>query len=751
MNMIDIQDKLKNLSEDQLVKEMQAPSGTAPQFLVLSEITRRKRMRDSFQNQQAQPTTTIAEEAVASAGVPGGGIAEMARSMAPNSSMAQNTAAMPSQPLPEEPPVQGMYGGGYVQKMAGGRQPADMSNPMVAAWVQKEAQRRGVPVEEVLANLGPTGQALVGQQSAKANRNRMLGLEPVGTSNLNFPTQDDLDQRYADDQSGDTFRMPSQEDLDRRSQERGQRESIFPNSGFTPDPTEIMGFGRPDPSQPPQARPPFTMDYRSQAVDRATARGGREGITDALIASGTPMANAEMFLPDIDGMREAQRQQRIEDQGPYYPGTGAASELNLPAFRQPSGGAGFAAGLRDAASEGPDVDLDLTAPDDGRTWGQRNIGDPMREFFQPIGEAGREIGQAVGDPLRAAGQYVNENTPRFQLGPIRADEEVTISGLANQARGNRVGFDTSYTYPDVPVDDMTAMLSQAGPEFERTGRNPQREVGLPNRQYNADTIFDPMTGVPISGGGVEGEEPLANSTGNWWEDFTMSDDARRQLNETRAKVAAAQAKAAPPAKPKAADQPSGGGITTNNPDVPATPDSSTSVTSRGSGAAVGGANAPTSYEQELRDAMTRAEKRANQDKWMALAQVGLQLMSSKEPTLGGALGEAGIAGLQAYRGSRDAYENERLGLSKSLFDLQQQQAAALAAQKAAGAKASGKALTPDQRMKQIEDRLKFLVQGDALTGETIMPGADGAVAALREEYVNLVNGGGGGTFDATVQ
>jgi hypothetical protein len=40
LNMIDTQDKLKNFSEAQLIKEMQMPSGSAPQFMVLSEIER---------------------------------------------------------------------------------------------------------------------------------------------------------------------------------------------------------------------------------------------------------------------------------------------------------------------------------------------------------------------------------------------------------------------------------------------------------------------------------------------------------------------------------------------------------------------------------------------------------------------------------------------------------------------------------------------------------------------------------------
>lgn len=763
MNMIDVQDKLKNLSEDQLVKEMQAPSGTAPQFLVLSEITRRKRMRDSFQNQQAQPSTTIAEEAIASAGVPGGGIAEMARSMAPNSSMAQNTAAMPSQPMPEEPPVQGMYGGGYVQKMAGGRQPADMSNPMMAAWVQREAQRRGVSVEDVLANLGPTGTAMARQSQIKSERNRMLGLEPSGDG-MTFPSQEDLDQRYADDQSGDTFRMPSQEDLDRRTRERNQREAIFPDSGFTPDPPEIMGFGRPDPSQPPQARPPFTMDYRSQAVDRATERGGREGMLDAALASGMPGLNVSQLLPDIDGMREDQRQQRIRDQGPYYPGTGAASELNLPAFRTPSsGGAGFATGLEEAAAAGGDsgVDLDLTAPDDGRTWGQRNIGDPLRDLFKPVGDAGREIGQAVGDPLRAAGQYVNENTPRFQLGPIRSDDEVTNRRMARQAQLEPP------VYPEGQEES-----AYAGPSFEQVGR----EFGAASLMDMANTAQARSRLVPDEG--AETDLPLQrlppapdrSGVMGTNEARSLGPNSLRSVPEVLSDALSTEVIIGPDGrittKPAAKDvgptelqnpafrrmiegggktpddkTPNGGGITTDDPDVPASPNSSTSVTGRGSGAAVGGANAPTSYEQELRDAMSRAEKRANQDKWMALAQVGMQLMSSKEPTLGGALGEAGIAGLQAYQKSRDTYENERLGLTKSLFDLQQnQQDRALASQRAA----AKKALTPSDEIRTLTAYRDALYEDgvDDYGQKTRVPkpGAKGKIEQIDERIGNIIAG-----------
>ena len=79
LNMLDTQDKLKNFSEAQLIKEMQMPSGSAPQFMVLSEIERRKRMRSDVQRQEGLMQPTVAQDAVSAAGVPQQGIAQVAK------------------------------------------------------------------------------------------------------------------------------------------------------------------------------------------------------------------------------------------------------------------------------------------------------------------------------------------------------------------------------------------------------------------------------------------------------------------------------------------------------------------------------------------------------------------------------------------------------------------------------------------------------------------------------------------------
>ena len=74
MNLIDIEDRLKDLSDQQLMQQMQRPDGTAPQFLVMSELKRRKEMRDRA---PAPETTTVKDDLVQQ------GIASVANQMAP--------------------------------------------------------------------------------------------------------------------------------------------------------------------------------------------------------------------------------------------------------------------------------------------------------------------------------------------------------------------------------------------------------------------------------------------------------------------------------------------------------------------------------------------------------------------------------------------------------------------------------------------------------------------------------------------
>ena len=84
----------------------------------------------------------------------------------------------------------------------------------------------------------------------------------------------------------------------------------------------------------------------------------------------------------------------------------------------------------------------------------------------------------------------------------------------------------------------------------------------------------------------------------------------------------------------------------------------------------------SSLEQQILDLMERRTKSAEADKWLALAQAGLAIMSSDKPTLGGAIGEGGLVGLQAMADANARYEeglvdliNAQAKLNKASPDL----------------------------------------------------------------------------------
>ena len=514
MNMLDVQDKLKGLSEQQLVQEMQMPSGSAPQFLVLSEITRRKRMRDSMQQQP--DNSTVAQEAVAAAGVPQGGIADMARALAPKTDMTQNTGASP---------VQGMYGGGYVQKMAAG-------DLIVRNGKRYTEQEDG---------------SYIGDDGSPVDLDLTVDDRTFG-------------QRYIGDPLRDIF-QPLGGAMRETLQPVGEsmRETMQPVGGdltqvFRGKPQE--GYSFVPPSDPRLVPQPLTYD---QIISRA--RSGSMPSPDQLQSS------VEAGL--LSGQQAADVQAMTEGTG-YIPGSQEVSAAKAPG-------------------------MSPVIPDDPRV-----VTDPYR-----LTSVRTRAGQTIDD-------YVSG---------ILGDRTVGGQSSIDAAR-------------KAAIEETVSPDNRQSPAFENRGRE----------QSPTDAL-----------------EAIAAQT-----------EAAKASEEAARKAAANDA--AP-----AGESRTSGGV--------------------GSGAASGA----TSYEQELINAMQRAERRAQQDKWLALAQVGLGLMSSTQPTIGGALGEAGLAGLQSYQGARDEYETERLGLSKELAGIE----AARAAQQAAAAKArSGPTL--QQTLNSINEELSNL-------------------------------------------
>jgi len=64
-NILQMQEILKGIPDNKLMEEMQQPSGSAPSFLVMTELERRKKVRDEYQGRMQQEQTTVAEDIVA--------------------------------------------------------------------------------------------------------------------------------------------------------------------------------------------------------------------------------------------------------------------------------------------------------------------------------------------------------------------------------------------------------------------------------------------------------------------------------------------------------------------------------------------------------------------------------------------------------------------------------------------------------------------------------------------------------------
>jgi uncharacterized protein (UPF0335 family) len=132
MNIVQLEDDIKSLPDQTLVTEMQNPTGGFPQYLVMSEIKRRKEMRDDYQGRMAAyektpPRPTMAEETVAE------GIGSIMPSNMPQGAPPQGMPMAQGMPMPQGMPVNrpaSIEGGGLEALLPKGGMPQGMPQGM---------------------------------------------------------------------------------------------------------------------------------------------------------------------------------------------------------------------------------------------------------------------------------------------------------------------------------------------------------------------------------------------------------------------------------------------------------------------------------------------------------------------------------------------------------------------------------------------------------------------------------------------
>ena len=555
MNIIELQDNLKDVSDNVLMREMQSPSGNMPQFLVLSELTRRRRMRDDYKRQQAANMPTVAEEVMTAAGAPQEGLTAIARNMAPNSSIAQNTSAdMAVQREPTRMP-QMMAEGGLVGLASGGAisvQPTGGGNYIL---VQNGERVQGTGVYPDFKSADAASRAIRGAQPFQVPR--VLADEDLMPSPIVMdegPSLQEIDP--------DPTAFAANDEI-RRSLQMRQAMGDFDDS----DPsTEAMGgfgqgfFDENIPSIPSQAD-----DIPSSIVPDFDA-------TNAELSSPTDATIGSYGRTTVGQTAdEIERMNQMLDLAGIGPDTESDVDMIDLMSQAQIEREGFGAGQTDDTS--------------GITTASRRADREKEGFldflptFGSTGEGrGRDYQVTVGDPLE-----IPENIEEL-MPPINQDKK-----------------DRQVRRSSSVIDELI-------------------EAGFTGGDIDPSDVPTQTTGTPLSlDGDIESLMPPV------LRDLDVTD------NTTIESISGDQGNVG-------SMMPTGG-------------------------------DSYGALESRIAQMLADREKSAESDKYLALAQAGLALMASDKPTLGAALGEAGLVGISQLREARNQYDKDILGLLSTQADI----------------------------------------------------------------------------------
>ena len=830
MNIIDIQDDLKNLPEQALMQEMQRPTGSAPQFLVLGELKRRKQMRDDYNRQQNSDMKTVAEEVVTAAGAPQEGIMQMARSLNPNTNMAQDTGLAQATPVtptqaPQPQAPQMMSGGGIMRMAEAGKLPSprgvsdsprlseSLSPYSPIAFVggrpfylsgdgQSVVDEDGNRVTEP-SILSSIMESMASRSEARDSESPAVeigspeGIGSVSADAVDFVPEGVFDATQGGDAPQMDVRQPLESEMDRFTTNlQGVFQSRFP--GDTPQQQamvsadqgagraaeeaaaelrgrisgEDIAMGMPVPTNDFRTFPveaPLTRDEQivadaRAAIERYGTNAGRDAVGNLLPVAPEPRNDYGARRDAAGNLLTRPPSYLLED------AIEAANAANKSMQSQTAADIANETALRnrEMASENAGrltvEELLAPAPEAYDATDKRPRAQGIASFgmFDPLVDRIKEI-SSEDDARNAAasagdvGAFLDvgsENDPAFLSSAMEAlsnPAERFQDGFSPMAEVSTLSGDnfindpnTGYSYPtDVPTPD---------PKME--GRRVVGEV--------IDVLQEGEGGLPedIYGGYENPEsiarrqerermislEPLGEGRQSDVETILKDriDDEGPNLVPQDAVIPTSEA------EKRREDAEAGLGIASLKPDA------------GGSTTSSGGAYG--SIESRIAKMLSDRESSAEADKWMALAQTGMALMASKNPTFGGALGEAGLAGVGALQKSRKAYDSDIM----SLLGMQQkiQSAKSLDASRSAKSTSGGsKELNTmidnaraDLSLANAEAAKYFRVEpGDPAAGtedrmiNMIPKDVQANVIAARDrlEALNRIAIGGGTQFDAT--
>jgi hypothetical protein len=646
MNMIELQDKLKNFSQEQLVGMMQQPTGEAPQFMVLSEITRRQKMQ---QEASKTPTQSVAQEAVAAAGVPQGGIADMARTLAPQTNVAQNTGAMsaPPQGMPSAPQGIAKMASGGVIKMA---EAGTIDNSVRRVYLM------GTPFDVYLDG---TIERIVGNNRVPINQNggipdrlRAIAIKQGLGYSPKTPEEAAKLERIINTESDVV--MP---EMGQPAAGSAQGLGSIPTGDSQYGGPDVYGNRGEDPYAPyyqeylptgQETTPisiPRTSEVDSSGMDLVSMlRAQEDARTNADLGSGrTPRYDTAIGpQPTSPSPSELAAQEESRRRVEGYDRQFINDERNFPVPNEP-----IVFDVREGAPQ--------TAPQTAPQIPQSRADQEQRDLY------------AYNQAMAAMEANRASNAPGTEFDSISA-MAANLDGTS--ATGTLAGAFGNAIDPRLigPTDGLALLEQKALAEdaAAQTGGSlpswfTRAQESAANRENQGPSMWNDAGGyfanlfkdkIP---GGYSLTERLAMTTGYTPEGFdeeqlmkqsltpvAMSEAGQKLASDAVATTKAENDAAEEKAKLLTENTPTGGGLNSGR---------------------------YSDYQQQLIDMLDSRKDEAKSDKWMALAQAGMSLMQGGTGSFGGDLGKAGQTGLAALQESNKSARQDRFGVLKTLADI----------------------------------------------------------------------------------
>jgi hypothetical protein len=676
MNMIELQDKLKNFSQEQLVGMMQQPTGEAPQFMVLSEITRRQKMQ---QEASKAPTQSVAQEAVAAAGVPQGGIADMARTLAPQTNVAQNTGAMsaPPQGMPSAPQGIAKMASGGVVKMA---EAGTIDNSVRRVYLM------GTPFDVYLDG---TIERIVGNNRVPINQNggipdrlRAIAIKQGLGYSPKTPEEAAKLERIINTES-DVVMPETGQPAAGSAQGLGSIPTgdsqyggpdVYGNRGedpYAPYYQEYLPTGQ-ETTEPTVVTPPVvTPPYDPTSVDRNPPPARQVTPIDLnTYPAGKFGSPATVPLSPSELAAQEESRRRVEGYDRQF----INDERNFPVPNEPIVFDVREGAPQTASQTAPQIpqsradqeQRDLYAYNQAMAAMEANRASNARgtEFDSISAMAANSDNKSATEALA---DYFGSSSidPRF-IGPT--------DGLALLEEEARARDAAGPTFVSPNIGNADAMQAQMQSELER------RTAGSDFRAQE-DALYGQRTpsnvGIMQNPTQVnQGESPeFAQAIGGYFSNLWKEANDPSKINiagysEPVVETTANTDTGIPLYAQKGFD--SNNLVPKTNPNIVEIPDLGAIDTETDTATSTGGglnSGRYSDYQQQLIDMLDSRKDEAKSDKWMALAQAGMALMQGGTGSFGGDLGKAGQTGLAALQESNKSARQDRFGVLKTLADI----------------------------------------------------------------------------------